>query len=202
MYKSPCASSMPFIPICVKAESSSLFQSAPPCCRALLPVVFPPLLTWGSHMYSWHLFSSPLSLFRPSIRVSSQLSIGMLACKGGEPRSVFTTTVSCPLSSPVCQAFSDAAVLHTLTRLAPQLRLARSLLSELQSIPDFLSFVAPPLGHVVGRCLGTIVLFLRCDFLTLRNRVQSNSSLIKEGERKLLFLACPPHPAIVSTRHY
>lgn len=153
-------------------------------------------------MYSWHLFSSPLSLFHPSIRVSSQLSIGMLACKGGEPRSVFTTTVSCPLSSPVCQAFSDAAVLHTLTRLAPQLRLARSLLSELQSIPDFLSFVAPPLGHVVGRCLGTIVLFLRCDFLTLRNRVQSNSSLIKEGERKLLFLACPPHPAIVSTRHY
>lgn len=57
---------------------------------------------------------------------------------------LLTMPVSCPLSSPVCQAFSDATVLRTLTRLAPQLRSASSLLSELQSIPDFLSFGSLP----------------------------------------------------------
>lgn len=81
-----------------------------------------------------------------------------------------TVPVSCPLFSPACQTFSDATVLQTLTRLAPQLKLASSLLSELQSVPNFLSSVSLPQGS--GRKVhpNTSTLFLRCDgFLTLRN---------------------------------
>lgn len=89
--------------------------------------------------------------------------------------------VSCPLSSPVCQAFSDATVLQTLTSRASYLRSARFLLSEPQNIPDFLSFTASPLGSVVG----TIVL-CSLDVMDFNTKKTStpNSYLIKEGERK------------------
>lgn len=110
---------------------------------------------------------------------------------------VLTVPVSCPLFSPVCQTFSDATVLQTLTRLTPQLRLASSLLSELQSIPDFLSFVSLPRGSDRKMHPNTSTLFLRCDgFLTLRNWVQPNSYLIKEekekGNRVIFSLPTPP----------
>lgn len=115
--------------------------------RALLPAVFPLLLTSCPHLDSWYLFSFPLSLVCPSInhRVSNQLSTGVLACEGGAP--VLTMPVSCPLSSPVCQAFSDATVLQTLTRLAPQLRLARSLLLSFRAF--LTSFHLQPLPWAV-----------------------------------------------------
>lgn len=38
---------------------------------------------------------------------------------GGEPSTLLTTQVSCPLSSPGCQAASDVRVPQTLPSLAP-----------------------------------------------------------------------------------
>lgn len=180
---------MSFTRICVK-------QNAPPC-------VFPPLLAWCPHLDSWYLFSFPLFLFCPSIPESQANS--PLVCLSAR---VATQAPSSPclsaVPSPVCQAFSAATVLQTLTRPAPQLRLARSLLSELQSIPDFYSFAAPSWGSMVGRCIQTIVLCSSdlMDFNT--KKLNATKFLPHQRKRKetVLFLACPPHPAIVSTRHY
>lgn len=96
MYKSLCLSYMSFIPYGSE-------QSAPPCC-----------VPSPAHLMSTPRFLGPLQLSSFSVlpinpRVSNQLSVGVLACEGGE--RVLTMPASCPLSSPVCQAFSDATVL-------------------------------------------------------------------------------------------
>lgn len=168
VYKSLCPSSMSFTHIC---------QS-----RVLLPLVSSDVHTWTPDPSSAFLFLCPT-------RQSQSLKpiLPWCACLQGWRTKlwVLTMPVSCPLFCPVYQTFSDATVLQTRTRLAPQLRLASSLLSELQSIPDFLSFVSLPRGSGRKMHPNTSTLILRCDgFLTLRNWVQPNSYLIKQEKEK------------------
>lgn len=152
VYKSLCPSSMSFTHMCQN--------------RALLPLVFTDGHTWTPGLLQLSSFSVP------PINHSLKPTLPWCACLPGwrTKLCLLTMPVSCPLSSPVCQAFSDATILGTLTRLAPQLRLASSLLSELQSIPDFLSFGYLPQRSGRKMHPNTSTLFLRCDgFLTLRN---------------------------------
>lgn len=148
--------------------------------RTLLPVVLPLLLTWYSDLDSWSLFSFPLSLFCPSISESQANS--PLVCL---PARVVNQALSSPCLSAVPSPLLSAR-LSQMPRsckpwLASYLRSARSLLSEPQNIPDFLSFTASPLGSVVG----TIVL-RSLDVMDFNTKKKStpNSYLIKEGERK------------------
>lgn len=141
------------LPTCVKTEHSSLLCS---------------LMSTPGLLVLLQLSSFSV----PPINHSLKPTLPWCACLQGwrTKLSLLTMPVSCPLSSPVCQAVSDATVLRTLTRLTPQLRLARSLLSELQSIPDFLSFGSLPWRSGRKMHPNTRTLFLRCDgFLTLRN---------------------------------
>lgn len=132
MYKSLCPSYMPFAPYGSK-------QSTPPCC---VPSTACLMSTPGFLV----LFIFPLSLFCPSI-TECQINCPLVCL----PVRVvnFRPHHACQLPPLLscCQAFSDARVLQTLTRLAPQLRLARPRLLSFRAFLTF--FHLQPLPWVV-----------------------------------------------------
>lgn len=136
----------------------------------------------------------PLSSLPITAEFPSPLCLGVLSCE------VITTQVSCPLSSPGCQASSDITIPQTLLSLA-------FLLGLLWSLWAFLTCAsAPPCGSVVGRSILPIVL---CSSREMNFNTKKNEcSWIPASSKKRMatgngaILAPLPHPAIVSAHRH
>lgn len=159
----------------------------------------PPLLlysfSWMPDVQTWPLFSSPPI----TAEFPSPLSLGGLSCEVVS-QTLFSPHVSCPLSSPDCQASSDIPVPQTLLSLAFLL----GLLWSLWAVPTWAS--APPCRSVVGRSIFAITLCSSHE-MNFNTKTPSAAEFLPHQRREwrpgtVLFLAPLPRPAIVSPHRH